>query len=664
MVCLATYAEDDQGDKHWTDNLVSGFFGDITQNQDDCTELNTARLGLLALFEATKTNHGLSGYFENTTQVLNISSRTGTLNSALFGQMSNTVTAYTNTPTNTVFNNALVYYLSAEISEDDKDNYIGAFYNTHGSISNFATTTDANGDIFFDWYAIDPSSSNVYGYYPCQIKMQFDRQNVGLSFSAISQYLSIKAISTGSLSGVEGSEGSEKFQLTVLMNDGTLETITGESCFLIANCNSCTSPTPEVPTNCYNEVTAYNSILSQLGEESMSVSDYCEKYSRKNQLSEYSDYITTLDITSTSSPYYVSYDDFLLYNMKYYVGVYFDYLLSVTTATSHAGLAAVIPASNPPFELITPFAANKIGPGCVSDYATYYASYGYTHSIIDFGATYDPYEFCPLIDFWVPETVGIPEQNPCVEFYTNLATNLAQTNYTKYINGLKDEFKRNYTDFILQNSIETFDYTLNSSIATYHFTLYYYDQLGNLVKTIPPAGVAQGHTDPNTKPNHTLATRYRYNTLNQLISQSTPDGGTTNFWYDKLGRLIASQNAKQVASNLYSYTKYDALGRIEEVGQLTSTLTLTPTHLNDPTYPGNLATTREQVTRTYYDKAVLSAAETYYSGFSQQNLRNRVSASAYYPTMDETQSGYEQNYSHATHYSYDEHGNVKHPDTG
>src|SRR5690606_2875343 len=46
-------------------------------------------------------------------------------------------------------------------------------------------------------------------------------------------------------------------------------------------------------------------------------------------------------------------------------------------------------------------------------------------------------------------------------------------------------------------------------------------------------------------PNHSFKTQYRYNTLNQLVWQYTPDGGETRFAYDELGRIVASQNANQ-----------------------------------------------------------------------------------------------------------------------
>ena len=71
-------------------------------------------------------------------------------------------------------------------------------------------------------------------------------------------------------------------------------------------------------------------------------------------------------------------------------------------------------------------------------------------------------------------------------------------------------------------------------------------------------------------PPHKIITAYWYNTLDQVVAQKTPDAGQRHFWYDRLGRIVASQNAKQILNNNYSYTLYDDLGRITEVGELTS----------------------------------------------------------------------------------------------
>lgn len=119
----------------------------------------------------------------------------------------------------------------------------------------------------------------------------------------------------------------------------------------------------------------------------------------------------------------------------------------------------------------------------------------------------------------------------------------------------------------------------------------------------------------------------------------------------------------------YSYTVYDDLGRISESGQITSTIT-NPSQSNlNPTgtsFPVNMDDdgVMDQVSKTFYDQVILDDAETYYqslnSSFEFENLQNRVSASAYYTTYDDNSgSPLIGDYDHATHYSYDEHGNVK-----
>ena len=84
---------------------------------------------------------------------------------------------------------------------------------------------------------------------------------------------------------------------------------------------------------------------------------------------------------------------------------------------------------------------------------------------------------------------------------------------------------------------------MRAEVAEYHYTLYYYDQAGNLVKTVPPAGVNLGKmTEPTVDSwhaeveaaritgavktvAHTMATEYRFNTLNQVVAQKL-DAGT------------------------------------------------------------------------------------------------------------------------------------------
>jgi RHS repeat-associated protein len=207
----------------------------------------------------------------------------------------------------------------------------------------------------------------------------------------------------------------------------------------------------------------------------------------------------------------------------------------------------------------------------------------------------------------------------------------------------------------------TESFTVTYRIGTYHHTLYYYDRAGNLMKTVPPRGVA--YLAVNTPaalataktqyPAHTFVTSYEYNSLGQLVKQTTPDAGVTRYWYNDIGQLRFSQNAQQALDVTYSYTKYDPLGRVTEVGESTGFVeaTLKANRNNNQSYPG---TGMRQVTRTVYSDAFNHFALP--SGLVQENyLRNRVS----YSYVDEDGNEGTTTDRSYTVYNYDAHGNVK-----
>lgn len=211
----------------------------------------------------------------------------------------------------------------------------------------------------------------------------------------------------------------------------------------------------------------------------------------------------------------------------------------------------------------------------------------------------------------------------------------------------------------------------------YHnYTLYYYDRAGNLQKTVPPSGVhkllnlgdngaLQTQLDDfksgkiNTSPVlpiHTNITTYQYNSLKQLQAVTTPDGGTKRIWYNKIGQPVISQDARQAELSLYTYTRYDNLGRIIEVAQIKN---FVPIFLDD--YKQNIAQLFEVNTSTIdplpeFDYPRLDQVITQYSTpatnlpayLTQTNLRNRIS----YTTR------MQQGGNITTYYSYDDHGNV------
>ncbi|MDX2280215.1 MAG: RHS repeat-associated core domain-containing protein [Saprospiraceae bacterium] len=258
-------------------------------------------------------------------------------------------------------------------------------------------------------------------------------------------------------------------------------------------------------------------------------------------------------------------------------------------------------------------------------------------------------------------------------------TSLGYLAYANLLDSMRREFTRKYVGKCLgQSLVEVFNVTLPDS--RYQYTLYYYDQAGNLVRTIPPKGVNQLTSTPDLNaviayranpnltpkyPPHNFNSRYWYNTLNQVVRDSTPDHGVSNYWYDKLGRQVLAQNAQQRPTFDYSYSKYDALGRVIETGRIRKLSTDTVLYntiwdyTSFNTWLGNANKTGLfEVTQTYYDDIIPGGVpnlDTYFSSAGQENLRNRIASVTY----EETKDASHLTYNYATHYSYDIHGNVK-----
>ncbi|MGH1337449.1 MAG: RHS repeat domain-containing protein [Aureispira sp.] len=224
----------------------------------------------------------------------------------------------------------------------------------------------------------------------------------------------------------------------------------------------------------------------------------------------------------------------------------------------------------------------------------------------------------------------------------------AQDAYQQYLNTLVNQVLTNANCVPVE---EAFHMTFESNEQ--HYTLYYYDAAGNLVQTLPPAAVhplesSQVGTGVHPLHNYDLLTTYTYNSLGQILTQQSPDGGLSTFYYDYAQRLRLSQNARQapIADDLatygtggdYAYSKYDARGRVIEVGKLEN-YAVNPTDLNAFSFPNTTNNILSQQTITEYDRASGQGSLT------QNNLRSRV-ARTYNEDI-------------ATYYDYDIHGNVK-----
>jgi len=325
-----------------------------------------------------------------------------------------------------------------------------------------------------------------------------------------------------------------------------------------------------------------------------------------------------------------------------------------------------------------------------------YSALTNTHAVIlDMGTIDPPLTVSALDDECVSNTIHIEEFdmiNDCFDNLMLVARANALNAYNLQIEAIKNDFIANYKAECfntLNNFSETF--TMEYNAAEYQYTLYYYDQAGNLVATVPPEGVLvlpdeelddveiarAASTSYTFADPHELVSYYVYNSLNQLKWQKTPDAGVSEFWYDGLGRLVLSQNASQnetftiddaVLWSKFSYSKFDNLGRINEVGQITLVDAITgetdeekddfneliSDHVGFPEYLSPID--REEVIHTFYDAVPYPAlAETPpFGADGQENLRKRIATVLYQDAYDDTWADYQ----HATHYTYDIHGNV------
>ncbi|GEM_PF-6569286 len=196
-----------------------------------------------------------------------------------------------------------------------------------------------------------------------------------------------------------------------------------------------------------------------------------------------------------------------------------------------------------------------------------------------------------------PEVSAEPaRQENCEEERYNAAMDEGRFLYQEYVKNLKNDFALTYKQNCMSGAQESMIY--GQTTDSYNNTLYFYDRAGNLTQTIPPSGVHpfvvdDGNGGLQSDPaklsaskkyrdehigsfvyadQHTMATTYEYNVLNEVVKQETPDGGITRFGYDRLGRIGLSQNARQFLDfgsdiQRFSYTLYDDLSRIVETGE-------------------------------------------------------------------------------------------------
>ncbi|PIA78152.1 hypothetical protein BFR04_07945 [Gaetbulibacter sp. 4G1] len=456
------------------------------------------------------------------------------------------------------------------------------------------------------------------------------------------------------------------------------------------SCNTPCPPVPVEPVSCTDKFTDFTNLLVTLNdtEQVYTEEEFCE-LQLAYLVTDYDDYLTQLGIKSITDP---------TYSLQYVTIAEFG---ATEYGYGYQGMTSVITAYA---QHVT---ANVATPENIQSWTTFTeASFTADEASAALSGT------CMGLPGPLPLSTGNitmapPENGPCKQFAINVHNTYLRDNREAFLKRERAAFIEAYLEEATTKAVETFE--MDYDDKEYQYTLYYYDQAGNLIQTVPPEGVDRftdaqlndvdggtltlndkinAHRYTNTDevsdflPTHRLKTEYRYNSLNQLVWQSTPDGGETRFAYDALGRIVASQNAKQLVNNTFSYTVYDKLGRIVEAGELipsnalainTTTGKLIDTATGDVVstdgfpdepaigFPKNISSQQNEVTNTVYSTPVSNATTVFNTVTSEEEVincsRNRVTAVYYYDQKTQTTNFID--FNNAMYYHYDIHGNVK-----
>ncbi|MGH2666535.1 hypothetical protein, partial [Flavobacterium sp.] len=300
--------------------------------------------------------------------------------------------------------------------------------------------------------------------------------------------------------------------------------------------------------------------------------------SKRLELLDYLDLSNGTYGTSAKIPGYQvdehDFDNFCASNYQYLLEAYVRY----------TDILEVPSSSDTRFRTIAEFGNTYLHYGfsginaVIAEYKTYYTQIPQPANLLNWNewveTIYRPnHTLCPsppaAIPFYTPQLPNTDDSD-CEALVTNLNETYGAEAYNNFLQEKRRDFIAKYIKDAMSKVAETFE--MKYFDKEYQYTLYYYDQAGNLTQTVAPEGVrrlsptqlSEKNTLINTyrknanintaddfslQPEHIFKTQYKYNSLNQLVWQSTPDGGETRFAYDNLGRIIASQNANQDSDN-------------------------------------------------------------------------------------------------------------------
>lgn len=124
----------------------------------------------------------------------------------------------------------------------------------------------------------------------------------------------------------------------------------------------------------------------------------------------------------------------------------------------------------------------------------------------------------------------------CEEELRKVVYRNAEGQYEEYISEVRRTLMGEYARTCMRTK-DSEEMKMTFKDREYQFTLFYYDLAGNLVRTVPPAGVEllsdaevekviedrRLGKEPDVYTKHRMQTLYHYNSLNQLVEQYMPD---------------------------------------------------------------------------------------------------------------------------------------------
>ncbi len=126
-------------------------------------------------------------------------------------------------------------------------------------------------------------------------------------------------------------------------------------------------------------------------------------------------------------------------------------------------------------------------------------------------------------------------------------------------------------------------------------TYYLYDTHNRLQYVLPPRAVEliSDNWAWSASEMNNLVFSYNYDDRNRMVNKTVPGSGRIDMVYDKLDRLVATQDANQRALSQWTFTKYDELSRPVLTGFLSSASNRTQLQAVLDSWTGNVNVKRE-----------------------------------------------------------------------